>query len=263
MFTLQTRIADALRERPELREMLPAFHPAFEKLKHPLLGRVLPRLVNVEDAARVAGVDPAALLAVMNLPGAPDVGHLPPPPAGAAHEPGPAPAWLDGARVTELDARPLLARGEEPFAAVMTAARALGPGEVLALLTPFEPAPLRRLLGDRGWAHHAAWEGDTCRTSFFFPPEARAPSAARALDLDAHLTIGPDGGRLDARGLEPPQPLHAALAALERPGALPLTMQHRRAPALLYPKLEARGLAWTTTEADGEFTIRIHAPDPV
>ena len=50
MFTLTTRMSEALAERPELRTILPAFHPARGELSHPVLGEVLPRLVTVPAA---------------------------------------------------------------------------------------------------------------------------------------------------------------------------------------------------------------------
>jgi hypothetical protein len=255
-FTLKTRISDALRQRPELRELLPAFHPAFSKLNHPVLGRIMPRLVDVEGAARVAGVDPEALLAVMNLPG----GAEAPRPAPAARLSEPSPPWLAGATLRELDARPILEGGEDPFKAIMEALRALGASEVLVVLAPFEPAPLRALLGRQGWEHHVAWDGDTCRASFWLPPE-RSPALAEGgeVSLEGLLSEGSSGWTLDVRGLEPPRPLRATLAALDR-GALPLTLLHRREPALLYPRLEARGLAWSVREVDGGFEIAIHAP---
>ncbi|MFT4974432.1 MAG: hypothetical protein ACI8S6_000314 [Myxococcota bacterium] len=160
MFTLETRISTALKQRPELRQLLPAFHPAFDKLNHPVLGRVMPRLVNVRDAAWVVGVDAEALLAVMNLPGAP---ASPLPTTERTVEP--EPDWLAGAPVTQLDLHNTLAAGEEPFPAIMTALRALPPGTVLTLLTPFEPEPLRTLLTRRGWESHVGWEGEVCQTA--------------------------------------------------------------------------------------------------
>jgi uncharacterized protein (DUF2249 family) len=52
-------------------------------------------------------------------------------------------------RVRALDVRPLIARGEEPFPAIMAAVARLAPGESLALTTPFLPSPLiERLKGD-------------------------------------------------------------------------------------------------------------------
>lgn len=251
MFTLQTRIADALAARPELRKLLPAFHPAFEKLNHPVLGRILPRLVTVEDAARVAGVDAAALLEVMNLPGAP--AHPGPPAAPRAPEP--EPAWLRGAAVQTLDVRPAIAAGEEPFPAIMAAIRGLPPGGVLRLLAPFEPAPLLRLLGGRGWRTHVAWDGETCQASFWMPPVQGEIEPQVAGD---RLVKGPDGAVLDVRGLEPPEPLMRVLGALEDASNLPLTVVHHREPALLFPKLQERGLRWEITRDGDDVRIHIH-----
>jgi uncharacterized protein DUF2249 len=46
-----------------------------------------------------------------------------------------------------LDVRPLLAAGEEPFGVIMSAIEQVPPGGVLVLDAPFDPAPLRQLLG--------------------------------------------------------------------------------------------------------------------
>lgn len=54
-------------------------------------------------------------------------------------------------RIVTLDVRPILASGQEPFAAVMQAAEALGPGETLRLIAPFRPVPLMSLLRNRGF----------------------------------------------------------------------------------------------------------------
>lgn len=249
MFTLQTRMSDALSERPELRELLPAFHPAFGKLAHPVLGRVLPRLVTVADAAKVAGVEADALLAVMNLPGS--GGH---PPVPVERVPTPAPTWLSAARPQTLDARPLLAAGEEPFGAIMGRLRELRPGEVLVVQAPFEPAPLIRLMGERGWRTHGSWEGDAFHAAFERPLDLGELPAAPPKE---RLSRGPDGLVLDVRGLEPPEPMRLVLATLEQPDALPLTVLHHREPALLFPRLAERGLRWEVTRRGEDVEIRV------
>ncbi len=73
------------------------------------------------------------------------------------------PASLDGlgeGHRVDLDVREDLRRGNEPFSRIMAAVAALVPGQVLVLRAPFEPAPLYRVLGQRGFAHwtesHAA-----------------------------------------------------------------------------------------------------------
>lgn len=258
MFDLGTTIAEALRVRPELRELLPAFHPAFSKLQHPLLGRVLPRLVTVADAARIAGVDAEALLTVMNLPGAPLDLHPAAPPVGDETPP---PPWADAARET-LDVRPVLAAGQEPFAQIMSALRRLAPGQGLLLLAPFEPAPLIRLLSGQGWLSHVGWDRaedpPVCRVHLLFPEGAGSDTAPGAR-LDQHLRAEGDGYTLDVRALAPPDPLRLALEAVDA-GRLPLRMLHRRVPALLLPKLAERGLVSELTEAGDEVQLRIHRP---
>lgn len=249
MFTLQTRMSDALASRPELRTLLPAFHPAFGKLSHPVLGKVLPRLVTVSDAAKVAGVDPDALLAVMNLAG---TGVHPPVPV--ERTPTPAPPWLAAATAQTLDARPALAANEEPFGAIMARFRALRPGEVLTVLAPFEPAPLLRLMADRGWRTHGSWEEDLFRASFERPLDVGELPATLPAE---RWSLGEDGPRLDVRGLEPPEPMRLVLAAVARPDGLPLTVIHHREPVLLFPRLAELGLRWSVEHRADHVEIRV------
>lgn len=247
MFTLQTRISDALAARPALREILPAFHPAFAKLTHPILGKILPRLVNVADAARVAGVDAQTLLDVMNLPGLPAAPAIPVERGPDA----PPPGWLRDPLI--LDVRPDFLAGREPFARIMGALRELAPGQPLTVLAPFEPAPLIRLLEGRGWSSHVAFEGDVCRASFGRGPTDLAERAGPPVAIE-HTA---DGARIDVRGLEPPEPMRRVLDALDRPDALPLTVIHDREPVLLYPRLTERGLGWSVARVGDHFEIRI------
>jgi uncharacterized protein (DUF2249 family) len=55
-------------------------------------------------------------------------------------------------RARVVDARPIIARGEEPFQEIMDAADRLGDDEVLVVLAPFEPVPLEGVLGEQGFS---------------------------------------------------------------------------------------------------------------
>lgn len=50
-----------------------------------------------------------------------------------------------------LDVRPLIARGEEPFALIRPAVDKLVPGQGLTVVAPFVPAPLIELLKAEGF----------------------------------------------------------------------------------------------------------------
>src|SRR5699024_3385435 len=63
---LDWKISKVLKEYPELLDTLADSHPAFGKLRNPLLRRVQSKLVTVEQAAEVAGLEPESLLARLN-----------------------------------------------------------------------------------------------------------------------------------------------------------------------------------------------------
>lgn len=57
----------------------------------------------------------------------------------------------DSLPALELDVRPLLAKNRPPLPAIMAALTQLEIGQVLRVIAPFDPAPLRDLLGTRGF----------------------------------------------------------------------------------------------------------------
>ncbi|AOS43313.1 hypothetical protein Verru16b_00356 [Lacunisphaera limnophila] len=50
-----------------------------------------------------------------------------------------------------FDVRPLLARGEEPFALIRARVDGLGAGQGVTIIAPFMPAPLIELLKSEGF----------------------------------------------------------------------------------------------------------------
>src|SRR5690606_24321165 len=79
-------------------------------------------------------------------------------------------------RVQRLDARPLLQAGKEPLGAILEVVKRLEADEVFELLAPFEPVPLYRLLGGKGFAHWKSEDGaDGVFRIYFFRDNAEAP----------------------------------------------------------------------------------------
>src|SRR5688500_5406108 len=123
------KISEVLKRHPELLDDLISLSPAFEKLRNPVMRRVQSRLVTVAQAAGIAGLEPAEVTRALNRA----AGITPPETVGdagsATDAPTEQPAWVETASVaTELDVRPLMARGEEPFRAIMSAAREVPAG---------------------------------------------------------------------------------------------------------------------------------------
>ncbi|MFN8124314.1 MAG: DUF2249 domain-containing protein [Thermoleophilia bacterium] len=138
----------------------------------------------------------------------------------------------------DLDVRPLLAAGTEPFAAIMEAVAALGQDEVLVLRAPFDPRPLHNVLGKRGFARASRELAPGDWEVRYWRPEVL----------------------LDVRGLEPPEPLERTLAALEQlpPGGVLLHVNDR-VPAFLLPELDDRGFTYALDRDDRGVLLRIRA----
>ncbi len=170
-------------------------------------------------------------------------------------------------RSRELDVRPILARGEDPFHVIRQAVDGLGEGEAVELIVHFEPRPLYTVLGARGFAHHSE-ERDGVWHVFFYPapagwtPPATATEGGETCGGGCPGTTHPplqDPVEMDVRGLEPPEPMMRILEKLAElgPGAQ-LIVRHHREPVLLYDKLHERGYrAVTTKRGEGDYVVHI------
>ncbi|NNN18438.1 MAG: DUF2249 domain-containing protein [Acidimicrobiaceae bacterium] len=59
-----------------------------------------------------------------------------------------------------LDARPIIAAGEEPFDQIMATVAGLTDNEELIILAPFEPIPLEGVLSSQGFTYDAVAIGN-------------------------------------------------------------------------------------------------------
>ena len=193
-------------------------------------------------------------------------------------------------RTITLDVREDIRKGREPFGKIMQMVAGLKGDEQLRLLAPFEPAPLYAVLAQRGYAHRskATPEGDfevlfTRGSDESTRPEAtaalpQAPSgptsrACTGIPLrssrrqSALTSSGPTSRactgipviEVDARGLEPPQPLVKILEALAAlPEGARLRARTDRRPMHLYAQLEERGfLGEGEEQPDGSFITHV------
>jgi uncharacterized protein (DUF2249 family) len=73
-----------------------------------------------------------------------------------------------------FDVRPLLARGEEPFAAIRAQVDALAAGQGVTVIAPFMPAPLIELLKSEGFTTTLEHRADGAWAVHFRRPAALA-----------------------------------------------------------------------------------------
>jgi uncharacterized protein (DUF2249 family) len=161
-----------------------------------------------------------------------------------------------------VDVRDDIRNGGDPFAKIMKAVAALGADEQLLLIAPFEPVPLLHVMEKKGFRHsaHPIPSGDWQVLFLRYPERQSAPSAPPTT-FNGGLSCSASEGieDVDARGLEPPQPL---VKILEATAVLPAGAQLRawtdRRPLHLYSQLEIRGFSAETEEqSDGSFLTHI------
>lgn len=144
----------------------------------------------------------------------------------------------------DVDVRPTLRAGGEPFGQIMAAVNALAPGQGLRLYATFKPTPLLHVLGSKGFAHEAKEiEGGDWEV-LFTPARAAEETVPRTVPADDDAWPSPVRD-LDNRDLDPPEPMVRILAAVEtmQPGEV-LTALLCREPVFLFPQLAKRGHAW-------------------
>lgn len=261
------RVAAVLARDERLVESFTALSPAFARLRTPAMRRVMARLVTVEQAARVAGVEPERLVDTLNR--ALDAGAAPSVEATdeekhtmqtTVTDLPPALAALPPERLHDLDVRDDLRGGREPFSRIMEARRALRPGDVLRLRAIFEPVPLYAVMAKQGLEQWTERLADDDWRVWFYEAGASAvatESAAEAPAVPVDAPVGENVVVLDVRGLEPPEPMVRTLEALAAlpPGAT-LVQVNQRVPRFLLPELEARGFRHEVRE-QSEDLVRV------
>jgi uncharacterized protein (DUF2249 family) len=158
----------------------------------------------------------------------------------------------------DVDVRPILRSGGEPFSVIMAALGRLERGQGVRLYATFKPIPLFAVMTEKGFAHSAReldggeWE------VLFTPGESLAGPSLQAGSSD----VWPDPVvHLDNRDLDPPEPMVRILGAAEQlaPGQT-LSALLRREPVFLFPHLEKRGFRWlggfTPDGSTYELTVR-------
>jgi len=146
----------------------------------------------------------------------------------------------------DLDVRPILKRGGEPFEHIMAAVVALRPDQGLRLLATFKPTPLLSVLGSRGYTHSVREIGEGDWEVLFTPAPIAVAASTPAVDNDDAAQSWPAPAiTLDHRDLDPPEPMVRILAALEsmRRGEV-LAALLCRDPIFLLPELVQRGHTW-------------------
>ncbi|MDA9534008.1 MULTISPECIES: DUF2249 domain-containing protein [unclassified Bradyrhizobium] len=164
----------------------------------------------------------------------------------------------------DVDVRPILRAGGEPFSIIMAALERLEPGEGLRLFAPFKPVPLFDVMASKGFAHREA-ELEGGEWEIRFMPDDGSFAAAEPAPAATSDSDWPEPAvHLDNRDLDPPEPMVRILASVEQlaPGQT-LSALLSREPVFLFRELTRRGHQWRggfTPQRDAyQLTVRVRA----
>lgn len=167
-------------------------------------------------------------------------------------------------KMTLLDVRPDFRAGLHPCDKIQNALSAVGKDEALRLLVPFEPLPLFEVAASKGLGHHASQtpEGDwevIFSPSLAVPAPSNSPARPAPCGCGCEESSSETSLEVDARGLEPPQPMVKILEALTTlPAGSSLRAHTDRRPVHLYPILQSRGFTGKSEEqTDGSYLTHI------
>jgi len=168
--------------------------------------------------------------------------------------------------IITLDVREDFRSGPSPCDKIQKAISQMGADEKLRLLVPFEPVPLYEVGKSKGLGHRTQQMPSGDWEVLFFRSANDADQVVQGrVTADHSCGCGCSAGEpveivdVDARGLEPPQPMVKILEALASlSGGVELRARTDRRPIHLYPMLEARGFAGISEEQnDGSFITLI------
>lgn len=258
----KTKISVLIKENPKAIDAIASINPHFEKLRNPLLRKILASRVTIADAARIGNSSVAVFFEKLE-----PLGFKTENDSVSVVKPGPIqpaknalPADMP-AETIALDVREALAAGNDPFSEIMEAVKNLQQNQALKLINTFEPTPLITILNKRGYRHFVEVKSADLVYTYFYQTVAfsaeKCAEETRPEEQTGFEEIQKkyqDRLReLDVRNLEMPLPMTTILETLEdlQP-AEALYVTHKRVPQFLLPQLAERGFAYAFREISPE-----------
>lgn len=260
-----TKIAAILKQHPDALEAIISISPKFNKLRNPLLRKLMASRASISMASKIGGCSVNDFFEKLQ-------------PLGfvidktvAVEEKEQQAAVPDfmknisAENTVELDVRPVLDAGKDPFNLILEKINQLQPQQILKLINSFEPVPLIQLLGKQGFETYVEIINENMVFTYFFKSEKVKESKPEIKNTHWEETLKLFEGKLktiDVRPLEMPLPMLTILDELEKlPNGNALYVYHKRIPVFLLPELQDRKFEYRIKEiSDGEVHLLIFKP---
>lgn len=263
-----TKISTIIKQRPEALEVIIGISPKFEKLRNPLLRKLLASRASLEAASKIGGCSIDAFFDKLQPLGFVAEKTIPEPKAEKEEFPEQL-RNLKPEQIVQLDVRPLLALGNDPLNLIQKTIKGLQVGQVLEIINTFKPEPLIQLLQKRGFTTYVETINNELVHTYFFRATGMEPQMK---DSEVHqandgwdeilLKFGKKIQSIDVRMLEMPLPMITILESLDKISVdTALYVYHKRIPVFLLPELKERKLDFRIKEIKaGEVHLLIFKP---
>ena len=264
LVTAKTKISHLIKSNKDAIDIIASINPHFKKLKNPILRRLLAPRVNVSEAARIGGVSVNDFLQKLYMHGfevelneientfSEDVNI-------ESNDKNKNLDIMKRTNIVELDVRPILDGGVDPFEAIMGKLKQMSDDQTLLIINTFEPVPLLNILKSKGYEYEV--ERPESGIVHTYMKKAVVEEISESND---EATIGSESTfeqietkysgqmkEVDVRDLEMPMPMVTILEELENIDASnALYVHHKKLPQYLLPEIADRGYSYVHKDID-------------
>ena len=257
----KTKISKLIDENEKTIEIIGSINKHFKKLSNPFLRKALASRVSIAEAARIGGVPVCVMIDKLK-----EIGFEIADECGCETA-SPADKYrihdniinMRKEKVVELDVRPILDGGVDPFEAIMAKLKTMDDSETLLIINTFEPIPLLNLLKKKGYVYETERPENGLVYTYLEKDDSEAKKETKEVVketpafADVASRFKNSMKEIDVRDLEMPMPMVSILEALEQlDDGQALYVHHKKLPQYLIPEMEDRGYKWVSDEIDDD-----------
>lgn len=259
-----TKISYLIKAHPDALEAIISMDPKFQKLRNPLLRKVLAGRASIAMASKIAGCQISDFFNKLKPLGFEiDAATLP-----VMEEHKELPAFISTLtknQIIDFDVRQELAAGKDPLNLILDKIKTVHAGEALKIINTFEPVPLIMMLKKQGFEVYADVISNDLVETYFYKKSDKI-----TIDVKPKEDAGSGWDEIlkrftdklitaDVRELEMPQPMLTILGELDNlPADKALYVYHKRIPVFLLPELADRKFDYRIKEiSEGEVHLLI------
>lgn len=264
-----TKISELIKSNPASIDAIVSINKHFEKLRNPVLRKILASRVTISDAAKIGGCTVNDFFEKL-LPLGFKIKNDNSKPIISPVAADKYPAFmkhLNQANVITLDVRDDLASGKDPFQKIMNTLSSVSQNNYLLIINSFEPIPLINILKKKGYECYSEQVLKDLFYTYFKKTDDKSAdkhsipsSVVLSTNNEFEKRLNSFAGNMktiDVRNLEMPLPMVTILKELDTlPEEQALFVHHKKIPQFLLPELKERNFSWLIRE-DGEGDVKL------